>query len=433
MPRRLKQPIWSWRDSRSIVSEFGPGFLNSAAASTPAPRQAELLDHSPGSRRLAVTVVFFLVGSASGTWAARIPAIKAHLHLSAGVLGLALLGPAVGAMLAMAVVGALSTKVKPRRIVGVMIFPLGTLLCALSFVASPWQLFATLVGWGAAFGAIDVAMNTEGAALQDLVGRRIMSRFHAAYSLGGLAGAGGGAVAAATGLSVAINFSIVGLLVLMLGVAASSTFSKSPVRHDSTSTHVGTDRSPRRPKLSWTLVALCAIAFGCFLSDGAVNDWSAVYLHSSLKAGAGLAAVAYTAFSCAMAAGRLVGDHLAERIGPVRLVRISAATATIGLIAALAIGQVVAAMAGFILLGLGMSFVVPLVFTTSSQLEPSGPSLATVTSFGYLGLLIGPPVIGGIADAIGLPTALGVIVAMGALTTILAGAVAPKRPFAKSS
>jgi MFS family permease len=120
---------------------------------------------------------------------------------------------------------------------------------------------------------------------------------------------------------------------------------------------------------------------------------------------------------------------MAERIGAVRLVRISAAAAAIALTAALAAGQVAAAMAGFVLLGLGMSFVVPLVITASSQLEPSGPSLATVTSFGYVGLLVGPALIGGIAGAVGLPAALGVIVAVCAVTIVLAGAVAPKRPF----
>jgi predicted MFS family arabinose efflux permease len=380
-----------------------------------------------------VTVVFFLVGSVSGTWAARIPAIKAHLHLSAGILGLALLGPAVGAVIAMTVVGVVLVKVKPRRIVAVMFVPYGVLLYALSLVRTPWQLFATLLGWGAAVGTIDVAMNIEAAALQDLVGRRIMSRFHAAYSLGGLAGAGGGALAAATGMSVTVNFLIVGTLVLTLGVAASSVFSRTPIRRELTSAGSELRRVRSRPKLSWSLVGLSTIAFGCFLADGAVNNWSAIYLHSSLKAGAGLAAVAYTAFSCAMAAGRLFGDHAAERIGPVRLVRYSAATATVGLAAALAAGQVTAAIAGFVLFGLGMSFVVPLVFTASAQLERPGPSLATVNSFGYLGLLVGPALIGGIADSIGLPAALGVIVAVSAITTVLAGVVAPKRPFGESS
>jgi MFS family permease len=415
------------------MSEHGSDFLNSPDVPMPQPGQSNTFDRSPKTHRRAVTVVFFLVGSESGTWAARLPAIKADLHLSAGVLGLALLGPAVGAVLAMTVVGAVLIKVKPRRIVRLMFIPFGVLLGVLSFVGSPWQLFATLAGWGAAVGTIDVAMNAEAAALQDLIGRRIMSRFHAAYSLGGLAGAGGGALAAATGLSVKLNFWIVGLLVVAIGVTASSAFSRTAIRSESAVASSSQVRVNRRPKFSWSLVALSTIAFGCFLAEGAVNNWSAIYLHSSLKAGVGLAAVAYTAFSFAMATGRLFGDHMAERFGPVRLVRVSVATATIGMAAALVAGQVVAAMVGFVLLGLGMSIVVPLVFTASSQLEPSGPSMATVNSCGYLGILIGPALIGGLADAVGLPAALGVIVAVGVVTTVLAGAVAPRRPFGESS
>jgi MFS family permease len=414
------------------VSEFEPGLGDGPSADSP---DVDLIDRTPKERRIAVTVVFFLVGTVAGTWASRIPAVKAHLHLSAGVLGLTLLGPAVGAVIAMGVVGAVLVRVKPRRVVGVMFVPYGLFLGAVAFVDSPWQLFLTLVGWGAAVGSIDVAMNIEAAALQDLMGRRIMSRFHAAYSLGGLAGAGVGALAAATGLGVTVNFSIVGVLALIVGVSASSVFSRTPMKHevDGASLESAPVRSSRRPTLSWSLVGLSMIAFGCFLAEGAVNNWSAVYLHSSLKAGAGLAAIAYTVFSCAMAAGRLCGDHMAERFGPVRLVRISAAMAAIGMAAALVAGQVVAAMAGFILLGLGMSFVVPLVFTASSQLERPGPSLATVNSSGYVGLLVGPPLIGGIADAVGLPAALGVIVAITALTAVLAGVVAPKRRLGESS
>jgi MFS family permease len=413
------------------VSEVGPGFLNGPDDSTPPERRSESFDRAPKAHRLAVTVVFFLIGCGSGTWAARVPAIKEHLHLSSGVLGLTLLGPPVGAVMAMSLVGAILARVKPRRVVGVMFIPFGVALCALSLVDSPWQLFIALFVWGASTGTIDVAMNIEAAALQDFVGRRIMSRFHASYSLGGLAGAGAGALAAATGLSVTVNFVTVGLLVLVVGVSASSVFSKTPATSatDSTTSDSLSVRSARRPKFSWTLVGLSAIAFGCFLSDGAVNGWSAVYLHSSLNASAALAAVAYTAFSCAMATGRLLGDHMAERIGPVRLVRFSAAIAAIGFACALIVGQVLTAMAGFVLLGLGMSFVVPIVFTASSQLERPGPSLATVNSFGYFGVLVGPALIGGLADATGLPSALGVIVAVCALTAVLAGVVVPKRSF----
>ena len=406
------------------MPDIDPGFRNEPDNSTPPKRRSESFDRSPKVHRLAVTVVFFLIGCGSGTWAARIPAIKEHLHLSAGVLGLTLLGPPVGAVAAMSVVGAILVKVKPRRVVGTMFIPFGVALCALSVVDSPWQLFVALFVWGASTGTIDVAMNIEAAALQDFIGRRIMSRFHASYSIGGLAGAGAGAVAAATGLSDNVNFIVVGVIVLFAGVGASSVFSKTPVQPRARSETV---RAARRPTFSWTLVGLSAIAFGCFLAEGAVNGWSAVYLHSSLKAGAGLAAVGYTVFSCAMATGRLFGDHMAERFGPVRLVRFSAAIAALAFAGALFAGQVATAMLGFVLLGLGMSIVVPLVFTASSHLERPGPSLATVNSFGYFGVLVGPGLIGGLADTVGLPSALGVIVAICALTALLAGVITPRR------
>jgi MFS family permease len=380
-----------------------------------------------------VTLVFFALGAGSGAWAARIPAFKSDLHLSAGVLGLALLGPAVGALLAMPVTGAIVATVAPRRIVQVAFIPFGGLLALLSVAGSAWELFLILLGWGAALGIIDVAMNTEAAALQDRLGRLVMSRFHASYSVGGLVGAGTGALAATTGVSVGVNFVIAGVVVAAIGATAGEAFSASGARLEPASApgeeHIEGERhrQMRRPQLSWVLVALAAIAFGCFLAEGAANDWSAVYLHASLGAAPGLAAVAYTAFASAMAAGRLVGDHLAERIGPVRLVRLSGATAAVGFGAALLADRVGAALAGFVVLGLGLSVVVPVVFTAASQLGRPGPSLATVSSCGYLGLLVGPALIGGLAEAFGLPGALGIVVALSAATAVLAGAVAPRR------
>ncbi len=386
-----------------------------------------------------MTVVFCALGAGSGEWAARIPAFKSGLHLSAGELGLVLLGPAVGAVLAMPVTGAMVATVAPRRIVQAAFIPFGGLLAVLSLAGSAWELFVILLGWGAALGTIDVAMNTEAAALQDRLGRLVMSRFHASYSIGGLVGAGTGALAAANGVSVAANFLIAGVVVAVVGALAGEAFAVSGARAGPVSPP-GTEpsaREPRaavrRPQLSGVLVALAAIAFGCFLAEGAANDWSAVYLHASLGAGPGLAAVAYTAFSCAMAAGRLFGDHLAERIGPVRLVRISATTAAVGFGAALVAGQVGGALAGFVLLGLGLSVVVPVVFTAASRLGRPGPSLATVSSCGYLGLLVGPALIGGLAEAVGLPGALGIVVVLSSATAVLAGAVATGRGTAPPS
>src|ERR1700722_10715359 len=136
-------------------------------------------------RRLAVTTVFAMLGVSEGTWAARIPAIKAGLHLSPGLLGLALLGPAVGCVLAMPATGAVLASVPPRRVAQAGLLLLAVMLPVTTVTGSAWQLFLVLLGWGAGIGTLDVAMNTEAAAVQDQLGRRVMSGFHGAYSVGG--------------------------------------------------------------------------------------------------------------------------------------------------------------------------------------------------------------------------------------------------------
>lgn len=377
--------------------------------------------------RLAVTVVFLLLGVSMASWAARIPAVKAELHLTNGTLGLVLLGPAVGALVAMPASGALLARVPPRRMTAVALVPLAGLLPLVALASAPWQLFAILLGWGAAAGAVDVAMNTEAARVQTLSGRRMMSGFHACYSIGGLVGAGLGALAAAGGVPVGTDFLAIGLVVLAVGLPAALSFTATAAEaHGAPAPTDGPGRVRRLPVASWALVALATVSFCSFLGEGAANDWSAVYLHSSLGAPAALAAVGYALFAAGMTVGRLAGDRLAERWGPVRLVRASASTAAAGLGIALLIGHVGAGLAGFAVLGLGLSFVVPLDFTAAAGLGTVGPSVATVTSSGYLGFLVGPPVIGGLAQLLGLPLALGLVVVVAAAIAVLAGSLRPR-------
>jgi MFS family permease len=258
-----------------------------------------------------------------------------------------------------------------------------------------------------------------------------MSRFHASYSLGGLAGAALGAACASTGITAQAQLAVASLAVAAIGLAAASRFHSHPAPHQPARRRPSA-RS-RRPVLSWALVALSAMAFGSVLAEGAANDWSAVYLHTSLGASSGVAALGYTFFASAMAVGRLCGDHLADRFGPVHLVRASAGAGAAAFAAALVADRTGAALAGFVMLGLSLSFVVPLVFTAASRLGRSGPSLAVATSCGYAGMLIGPAAIGGLADRVGLPAALGVVVTVTALAALLAGALASRpRPAAGS-
>ncbi|HEX3541987.1 MAG TPA: MFS transporter [Acidimicrobiales bacterium] len=372
--------------------------------------------------RRAVAVVFLVLGATAGTWAARIPAVKDHLHLSAGTLGLCLLGPAVGSMVAMPAAGAVLATLAPRRVVQFGLLLVIGLLPLTVVASSPWQLFAVLTGWGVGAGLVDVGMNTEAAAVEARLGRRTMSSFHAAYSLGGLIGAGLGGVVAAAGVSAGRHFLIAAPVLLLVGLAGAGAFaSQAVVARVAAAAHDGV-RS-RWPQWSWTLMALAAMAFACFLVEGAANDWGAVYLHSSLGASAGLAAIAYAAFALTMTAGRLAGDRLAERVGPVRLVRVSTGAAAVTFAVALVVGRIWSGLVAFAILGAGVSFVVPLVFTAASRLGRPGPNLATVASCGYFGMLVGPAIVGGLAQAVGLPAALGTVAVLSAVTALLAGAV----------
>ncbi|HEU5420302.1 MAG TPA: MFS transporter, partial [Streptosporangiaceae bacterium] len=322
-------------------------------------------------RRIAVTAVFMVLGASEGVWAARIPAIKAGLHLSPGVLGLALLGPAVGCVLAMPATGAVLASVAPRRVTQLGVVLLAAMLPVTTVAGSAWQLFLVLAGWGAGIGSVDVSMNTEAAAVQDQLGRRVMSAFHGSYSVGGLVGAGLGAVAAGAGLPVRATFVIAAIVMLVVGAGGAQLFAARPAHHAAEqhgAEHHGgqpaaRDARARWPRWSWTLAALGAISFASFLAEGSATNWSAVYLHSSLGASPAVAAIGFTVFACTMTAGRLGGDWLADRAGPVRLVRLSAGMAMAGFGGALLIGQVWAGLAGWALLGAGLSVVVPLAFT----------------------------------------------------------------------
>lgn len=372
--------------------------------------------------------MFFVLGAISTSWAARIPAIRAPLHLSDQALGLALLGPAAGAVLAMPAAGAVLARRAPRGVVLAATAPLAVTLPLVTVAGDTAQLFAVLFAWGCCVGVVDVAMNTEAVGVQERLGRRVMSGFHAAYSIGGLVGAGVGAGCASAGVSVRAQLVAVSAVALVAGLVAAARF--EPVAHRAT---VERERRPGRPRWSWALAALSVMAFASFLAEGAANDWSAVYLHSSLGASAGLAGAGYTGFAVAMALGRLSGDGLADRWGPRRLVGASAAVGAAGWGAALAVGSPPAAFAGLVLLGFGLSSVVPNVFSQASRLGEAGPAIAVVTFCGYGGMLAGPAAIGALAGAVGLPTALSVDAALAAVVALLSGVLASQADRARTS
>jgi MFS family permease len=370
--------------------------------------------------RAAVLAVFFTNGVVIGTWVVRIPAIKDRLGLSEGLLGVVLLGAAVGALVAMPVVGALVSRFGSRRIVGVSALALTVALLTPGLAPSLPLLVLAVALLGAANGGLDVAMNAQAVAVEQGYGRPIMSSFHAAWSFGGLGGAALGGLLASWGIAPLPHFSAVAVLAAIAFVAAYGALLPSAA-------DASEEGTPAFARPTRALLGLGIISFCVLLGEGAMGDWSAVYLDDTLRTGPGFAAAGYAAFSLSMAFGRLFGDRFTELLGPVTLVRTCGAIAAVGLGIALAAAQPLVALAGFACAGAGFSIVFPTALSAAGRTGgPTGPALAAVTTAAYTGFLVGPPFIGFLAELTGLGYSLYLVVALSTAVIILAGAVNTK-------
>ena len=371
--------------------------------------------------RGAVTAIFFLNGLLFGAWAARIPAIRDRLALSDGELGLALAFLPIGAIIAMPLAGALAARAGSRRATRAAFALACATIGVVAFAPSLAAFAALAFALGVGMGSLDVSMNVHGVTVERRYGRPILSSFHAAFSLGGLAGAGLGALVAGAGVDVRVHLAVAAALCGTVGLVWSRRFLPASADAAAAQDPVFV-RPPRR------LWALGALAFACLLIEGGAADWSGVYIKDELGTGPGVAALGFTAFSVTMTLGRIFGDRLVTRFGSARLVRTGGLVAAVGFGGALVLSTPLAALVGFACLGAGMSSVIPIVFRTAGQAPgiASGVALSAVSSVGYLGFVAGPPAIGGIAELIGLPAALGVLVALAAAVAALAGTTSPR-------
>lgn len=396
--------------------------------SSPGMRQKERAALRPSAARWAVSELFLMNGALFGTWVSRIPAIQTERGLSHGRLGLALLALALGALVSMPMAGRLSSRIGSDRVcrTNAIIFCLTLPLLALTpgFVVLALGLFA----FGLTHGALDVSMNAQAVAVERAYGRPIMSSFHALFSLGGLLGAALGGVAASFGVAPLWHFAAMSLALLAVTAVWALPFLLSD-RHEETETETTTARvrpSPARPR---GLVIIGVVAFCVMMGEGAMADWTGVFLRRELHSSEGLAAAAYAAFSIAMAATRFVGDGLIARIGAVGLARASGILAAGGLALALLSASPVLALVGFGLVGLGFATVVPMAFSAAGQMPgvPASVAIAVASTIGYFGFLVGPPLIGFIAEFLGLRSALTVILVTSLLIAVLAPAVRVRR------
>ena len=378
-------------------------------------------DAAARAARVAVALIFFINGALGASWFARIPAIQARLELSNGQLGLALLGSASGALPALSLAGWLIVRVGSKRVVTA-----ATLLYCASvplpfFAPNLPLLFLAIFAWGVANGAMDVAMNAQAVDVDTRYPRPIISSFHALFSIGAMTGAGASALLAGLSIGPRLHLPIVALLFGALALVVTRRTLPAQIAFNT--------RAPAFAPPSRALLALGAIAMFSFLCEGAMADWSAVYLRQVLATGAGVAGTGFAAFALAMAVSRLLGDRLTLRFGSVALVRGGGLLAAAGVTLALLTHIPALTLVGFALVGVGLSTIAPLAFGAAARTPgvAPGPGIAAVSTMGYLGFLSGPALIGGLASVSTLRTALLLLVALSLGVALLARAVARTR------
>lgn len=348
-------------------------------------------------------LIFLVSGIGMAAWAPMVPYAKARLGLDDAQLGLMLLAFGGGSMASMPFVGWLSHRFGNRRV----IVASGWLLClalpVLALAPNVAVLTAALLYFGVMLGAVDVAMNAHAVEVERRDGRVLMSGFHGLFSLGGLAGAAGMSALLALGLPLPLAALAVSAL-----LAALVLYLRGGLLPNVDGAAAG--HAPfRMPHGAVLLLGL--LCFVSFMAEGSMLDWSAVFLRDFRGFAPSTAGIGYACFSVAMALGRLTGDRLIQRIGPVWAVRVGAGLAATGFALAASVPWPGASLAGFVLVGLGASNIVPVMFSAAGRLPGSSPAIAiaAVTMLGYAGLLSGPALIGFISRLASLPLALAVV------------------------
>jgi MFS family permease len=373
-----------------------------------------------GERALsAIALVFLINGTVLGSWVSRIPAISTRHGLSKGELGMLLMTLALGAIVSFAIAGAGINRMGSARTTMVFGSLFALMLPLIGLAPSVWLLLPVFLLFGAGTGGMDVAMNAQGVEVEQHLSRSVINALHGCYSLGGVIGAGMGASAATMNITASLHLPIIGLT----GLAGLWRLRG----HLIPDAHLGQPK-PNEPVFALpprAMWALGVIAFCSAIAEGAMADWSALYLDDHLATGEGVAALGFAAFSFAMLVGRFSGDTLVDRFGSVSMVRVGAAISSAGLALGLLINTPGAVIVAFGFVGLGVSVLFPLVFKAAATFPgvSRGRAVAAAATIGYTGFLVGPPVLGWIAEPTSLRVSLIVVVVLCAVVALLAPAM----------
>jgi MFS family permease len=364
--------------------------------------------------RIAVSSFFFLAGFTFFSWTSRIADIRLKLHLNSAGLGAVLLGLPAGLMVSLPLAGWLVAKFGSRPIATFAAICYVCTLPALGLVTAVWQLAGVLFVFGMGGNLLNISINTQAIGTESLYGRTIMASYHGLWSLAGFSGAAVGSLAIGLGWLPYQHFLTITALGHLIILAGSGRLLRQDAHSNSGQPiFVRPDRS---------LINLGIIAFCSMLCEGAMFDWSGVYFQTVIQPPKALVAAGLTAFTATMAAGRFVGDWLATKWGIKRILQGSGLLTAMGLLTAIVFPSLYPALIGFLLVGAGVSSVVPLVYSAAgrSKVLSPGVALAAVSTIGYLGFLFGPPFIGFIAQAFNLRVSLGLIAVLGSIITLMA-------------
>jgi predicted MFS family arabinose efflux permease len=373
--------------------------------------------------KIATQFIFLVCGLALSSWAPMVPFAKERLHLNDGDLGLLLLLLGAGAISMMPLSGYFSRLYGTRIVILISGLVAAIFLPVLLLMPNPWMMGAALFVFGAAVGAIDVAMNSHGIQVQNQYGRPIMSSLHGLFSVGGLCGSLGLGLLMRAGLDpLTATISISVLLIVILIWKYQSLFSnQQEVEMQENNIHEEDKVKTRSGWFSPRVILLGAACFAVFLSEGAILDWSALFLKENRGIDADFAGVGYATFSIAMAAMRLLGDRIIERFSAKFVVVGGGLIAALGIFIAVATPWTLTTLLGFALLGVGAANIVPVFFSEGGRLKgiPASTAIPAISTMGYAGQLAGPALLGFIAYHFSLPVALtftGVLLLMVAIT-----------------
>ncbi|PJJ60804.1 MFS transporter [Hymenobacter chitinivorans] len=372
---------------------------------------------SPASARLAIAVFFLVSGFGYATWASRIPTIQQHLSLDEAELGGVLLALPTGLLLTLPVTGYLLQRFSSRQIMLVGAVLYNVALGLLGFAQYTWQLVGLLFCFGCSRNLLNISMNAQSVGVQALYGRSIIATFHGVWSVAGFAAAAVGAGLISLHIAPSYHFVAVGMVLTGLALAF------FPRSLDLVPPPSAADQ-PARPRFALPGKHLLKFGLICFASmacEGTMYDWSGVYFNKAVHAPPNWVAAGFATYMVAMTTGRFLGDWLVNRYGVRPLLRGSGVLMTLGLALAALLPQPLPAALGFALVGLGVSCVVPMVFSMvgrSSHLS-SGAAIAGVSTVGYIGFLLVPPVVGFVASAANLRWSFALMALLGIVVVLL--------------